>query len=84
MHPDLSSHLHTEKCNELIRLLRECRNQHSFTKFFGFCNSFYMQMTRCLKDERQARRLKNYEESEIRKKKLKKLMTQDKKREYSL
>lgn len=73
MHTDLSRHLHTEKCNELIRLLHECRNEHPLRKFVGFCNSLDHQMTKCLKEERLERRRRNMEKSKETKAKLRKL-----------
>ncbi|XP_044272746.1 COX assembly mitochondrial protein 2 homolog [Tribolium madens] len=78
MHTDLSQHLHSEKCNELIRLLQECHNEHPFRKFVGYCNSLDHQMTKCLKEERLARRQRNFEKSKEMKEKLRRLLREDK------
>ncbi|KAL1492886.1 hypothetical protein ABEB36_011060 [Hypothenemus hampei] len=70
MHTDLSPHLHTDKCNDLIRLFRECRIDHPLTKFVGKCDHEYIQMTRCLKQERINKRQRSIEMSKVHKKEL--------------
>ncbi|ELT87309.1 hypothetical protein CAPTEDRAFT_220055 [Capitella teleta] len=59
MHTDLAPHLHTPECNAIITALRKCHKQYPFRKFFGVCNELDFQQSRCLKQERLARRERN-------------------------
>lgn len=71
MHTDLSAHLHSNHCNELIQLLHKCHDENPFKKFFGYCNQEDAEMLRCLKQERIARRAQNRIKSEEMKKRWK-------------
>jgi COX assembly protein 2 len=71
MHPDLSTHLHTPECNELLAELHRCHKENPVMKFVGWCTEIDTQLGKCLDKERIEKRKKNQEKSRFFQERLK-------------
>ncbi|CAH1407994.1 unnamed protein product [Nezara viridula] len=70
MHPDLSSHLHSDECNLLIQKLLDCRKENKIGHWFGKCTDIDFELNKCLKREREEKRKRNAESALKRREKL--------------
>ena len=61
MHPPLFPHLHTPKCQELIKQLERCHKENNWGKFLGACNDLKRALDRCLTEEYLEKRRANQE-----------------------
>lgn len=77
MHGDLSPHLHTSECNDIINLYKGCQRNNPFKKFLGYCSQLDRDMVNCLRKERFARQKRNAVAAEK-----KKLEVQERLRNY--
>lgn len=69
MHPPLTLHKHPA-CAEVIVNFKKCHEDHPLQKFFGACNDLKIQLDKCFREEKQAKRKANFEASKQFKEKL--------------
>jgi COX assembly protein 2 len=77
MHPSLAPHLHSQKCQEIIRELEKCHKDHPLRKFLGSCNQLKRSLNECLKGEVAQRRKENYAVAQERKRKYQELSKEE-------
>ena len=77
MHPSLAPHLHSPKCQEVIRELEKCHKDHPLRKFFGACNPLKRALNECLRQEVAAQRKQNYAIAQEKKKRYQELLKEE-------
>ena len=63
MHPNLSLHLHSQECKEVIEALQKCHSDHPYKKFLGACNDFKRALDSCLYKEYKQQQRQNLQQS---------------------
>lgn len=76
MHSDLSAHLHTPECNQLIDLLKKCHEDNKFARFIGVCNTVDQQVVNCLRQERRERSRVNRQQAAEKQRRVQERMRQ--------
>ncbi|KAI1724647.1 cytochrome c oxidase biogenesis protein cmc1 like domain-containing protein [Ditylenchus destructor] len=56
MFADWSRQSHTDECNFLIDLWKECMETHRIRRMFGYCNYWYIALNQCAHEERIIKR----------------------------
>ncbi|KAL4221176.1 Respiratory chain complex assembly or maintenance protein [Mactra antiquata] len=53
---NLSPHLHTEKCNDLVTKYTQCVEKHPVGKFLNECSHYEKAIRQCFKEEKLIKR----------------------------
>ncbi|KAL0111256.1 hypothetical protein PUN28_012863 [Cardiocondyla obscurior] len=50
---------HNVACNEIFYRFQDCKNEHPYRRFLGYCEHIQREMIKCMREQREIRRVQS-------------------------